>query len=44
MRDSYVNLTRWFLTLIDQKEFRTVIGNDFKLCERTAQHDRKIFI
>jgi elongation factor 1-gamma len=42
IRETYPNVTRWFLTLINQKEFQAVIGTDFKLCERTAQYDRKI--
>ncbi|CAF0820907.1 unnamed protein product [Rotaria sp. Silwood1] len=43
MRDTYSNLTRWFLTLINQEEFQAVIGSDFKLCEKTAQFDAKKF-
>lgn len=34
-------MTRWFLTLIHQKEFQAVIGSDFKLCEKAAQFDGK---
>ncbi|CAF2919768.1 unnamed protein product [Rotaria sp. Silwood2] len=43
MRETYSNVTRWFLTLIDQEEFQAVIGTDFKLCERAAQFDAKRF-
>jgi elongation factor 1-gamma len=41
IRATYPNTTRWFLTLINQKEFQAVIGADFKLCEKTAQFDAK---
>jgi elongation factor 1-gamma len=41
LREPYPNVTRWFLTLINQKEFQTVLGNDYKLCEKTAQFDAK---
>ncbi|CAF3614083.1 unnamed protein product [Rotaria sordida] len=43
MRDTHPNLTRWFLTLINQKEFQTVIGTNFQLCEKTAIFDAKKF-
>jgi len=32
-RKSFVNTNRWFTTLINQPEFKSVIG-DFKLCEK----------
>jgi elongation factor 1-gamma len=41
LREPYPNTTRWFLTLINQKEFQAVLGNDYKLCEKTAQFDAK---
>jgi elongation factor 1-gamma len=41
LREPYPNVTRWFLTLINQKEFQAVLGNDYKLCEKTAQFDAK---
>jgi elongation factor 1-gamma len=41
LREPYPNVTRWFLTLIHQKEFQAVLGNDYKLCEKTAQFDAK---
>lgn len=41
MREEHPHLTRWFLTLINQKEFQAVLGKDFKLCEKTAQFDAK---
>jgi elongation factor 1-gamma len=40
-RQSSPNVTRWFSTLIHQKEFQTVIGSDYKLCEKAAQFDAK---
>jgi len=43
LRESYPNVTRWFLTLINQKEFQAVLGSDYKLCEKTAQFDAKKF-
>lgn len=39
IREGYPNLTRWFLTLVHQKEFQAVLGTDFKLCEKMAQFD-----
>ncbi len=42
IRETNRNVTRWFLTVINQKEFQAVIGTDFKLCEKTAQPDGKI--
>jgi len=41
IRETYPNVTRWFLTLINQKEFQAVIGDGFQLCEKTAQFDGK---
>jgi len=41
LREPYPTVTRWFLTLIHQKEFQAVLGNDYKLCEKTAQFDAK---
>jgi len=41
LREPYPNVTRWFLTLINQKEFRAVLGSDYRLCEKTAQFDAK---
>jgi elongation factor 1-gamma len=41
LREPYPHVTRWFSTLIHQKEFQTVIGTDYKLCEKTAQFDAK---
>jgi len=41
LREPYPHVTRWFLTMIHQKEFQAVIGSDYKLCEKTAQFDAK---
>jgi elongation factor 1-gamma len=41
LRESYPHATRWFVTLIHQKEFQAVLGADYKLCEKTAQFDAK---
>jgi elongation factor 1-gamma len=41
LREPYPNVTRWFLTLINQKEFQAVLGKDYKLCEKTVQFDAK---
>ncbi|XP_077995519.1 elongation factor 1-gamma-like [Glandiceps talaboti] len=41
-RKAYCNVNRWFTTLINQKEFKTVIG-DVQLCEKMAQFDAKKF-
>lgn len=41
VREPYPNTTRWFLTLINQQQFQAVLGNDYKLCEKTAQFDAK---
>jgi len=39
-RGSFVNVNRWFNTLINQPQFKKVIG-DFKLCEKMAAFDAK---
>ncbi|XP_065562740.1 elongation factor 1-gamma [Artemia franciscana] len=39
-RKSYVNTNRWFITLINQKQVKAVIG-DFKLCEKAGEFDPK---
>jgi elongation factor 1-gamma len=39
LREPYHNVTRWFSTLIHQKEFQAVLGSDYKLCEKAAQFD-----
>merc|ERR1712018_334095 len=39
-RAAYQNTNRWFMTLVNQPEFKTVIG-EFKLCEKMAQFDSK---
>jgi len=41
LREPYPNVTRWFLTLINQQQFQVVLGKDYKLCEKTAQFDAK---
>ncbi|XP_070577572.1 elongation factor 1-gamma-like [Ptychodera flava] len=41
-RQSYGNVNRWFTTLINQKEFKEVLG-DVQLCEKMAQFDAKKF-
>lgn len=41
-RASYRNVNRWFTTLINQPEFKTVLG-DIKLCEKMTQFDAKKF-
>jgi elongation factor 1-gamma len=43
LREPYPNVTRWFSTLINQKEFQAVLGTNYKLCEKTAQFDAKKF-
>lgn len=37
-RQPYPNVTRWFLTCINQPQFKAVLG-DVKLCEKMAQFD-----
>jgi len=39
-RAGFNNLTRWFVTMINQKEVKKVIG-DFTLCSKAAQLDGK---
>ncbi|RWS07238.1 elongation factor-1 gamma-like protein, partial [Dinothrombium tinctorium] len=39
-RESFVNLNRWFNTLLHQSEFKAVVG-DVKLCEKEAQAESK---
>jgi len=39
-RGKYMNVNRWFTTLINQPQFKKVIG-DFKLCEKMSQFDAK---
>uniref|UniRef100_T1JND6 Elongation factor 1-gamma n=1 Tax=Strigamia maritima TaxID=126957 RepID=T1JND6_STRMM len=39
-RDQFVNTNRWFATLINQPEFKKVLG-ERKLCEKMAQFDEK---
>uniref|UniRef100_A0A1W7RAL4 Elongation factor 1-gamma n=1 Tax=Hadrurus spadix TaxID=141984 RepID=A0A1W7RAL4_9SCOR len=41
-RQSYGNVNRWFITLVNQPQFKAVIG-DIKLCEKMAQFDSKKF-
>jgi len=41
LREPYPHVTRWFSTLIHQKEFQAVLGSDYKLCDKTAQFDAK---
>merc|ERR1711936_530728 len=39
-REPYGNVNRWFLTCINQPNFKKVLG-DFKLCEKMATFDNK---
>ena len=39
-RSAYKNTNRWFTTLINQKEFKSVLGS-VSLCEKMAQFDGK---
>jgi len=41
-REPFVNVNRWFITLVNQPQFRKVIG-DFQLCTKMAQFDAKKF-
>merc|ERR1712131_458152 len=41
-RKPYPNLNRWFTTLINQTEFKAVIG-EFKICQKEAEVDPKKF-
>jgi len=39
-REPFGNVNRWFTTLVNQPEFKAVIG-EFKFCEKMAQFDAK---
>merc|ERR1712176_349906 len=39
-RDSYPNVNRWFITCVNQPNFKKVLG-DVKLCEKMAVFDNK---
>ena len=39
IRNAHNHVTRWFVTLINQKEFQAVLGTEVKLCEKMAQFD-----
>jgi elongation factor 1-gamma len=41
-RKPYANTNRWFTTLVNQPQFKAVIG-DFKFCEKMATFDAKKF-
>jgi len=41
-RKSYVNVNRWFTTVVNQPNVKSVIG-DFKLCTKMAEFDSKKF-
>ncbi|GAB6020135.1 Elongation factor 1-gamma 1 [Chamberlinius hualienensis] len=41
-RAPFQNVERWFNTLINQKQFKTVLG-EVKLCEKPSQFDAKLF-
>jgi len=41
-RAPYVNVTRWFTTLVNQPQFNAVVG-EVVLCEKMAQFDAKKF-
>merc|ERR1711931_6905 len=41
-RESFRNTNRWFNTMINQPEVKSVIG-EFKLCEKMAEFDGKKF-
>uniref|UniRef100_A0A1B6LWB6 Elongation factor 1-gamma n=1 Tax=Graphocephala atropunctata TaxID=36148 RepID=A0A1B6LWB6_9HEMI len=41
-RKPYQNVNRWFTTIINQPQVKSVIGN-FKLCEKMAEFDPKKF-
>ncbi|XP_042891480.1 elongation factor 1-gamma-like [Penaeus japonicus] len=41
-RKPYQNVNRWFTTVVNQPQVKTVIG-EFKLCEKMAQFDNKKF-
>lgn len=37
-RQPYPNVTRWFVTCVNQPQFKAVLG-EVKLCEKMAQFD-----
>lgn len=39
-RQPYPNVTRWFVTCVNQPQFKAVLG-EVKLCEKMAQFDGK---
>ncbi|XP_068615897.1 elongation factor 1-gamma-like [Brachionichthys hirsutus] len=41
-RQPYPNVTRWFVTCVNQPQFKAVLG-EVKLCEKMAQFDAKKF-
>jgi len=41
-RQPYPNVTRWFVTCVNQPQFKTVLG-EVRLCEKMAQFDAKKF-
>lgn len=41
LRDSYPNVNRWFLTCINQPQFKAVLG-EVTLCSKMAQFDGKL--
>lgn len=41
-RKSFVNLNRWFLTLINQTQFKAILG-EVKLCDKVTEVDPKKF-
>ncbi|KAL7978337.1 hypothetical protein Chor_014876 [Crotalus horridus] len=41
-RQPYENVNRWFVTCINQPQFKAILG-DLKLCEKMAQFDAKKF-
>uniref|UniRef100_A0A3B4A0N4 Eukaryotic translation elongation factor 1 gamma n=1 Tax=Periophthalmus magnuspinnatus TaxID=409849 RepID=A0A3B4A0N4_9GOBI len=41
-RQPYINVNRWFVTCINQPQFKAVLG-EVKLCEKMAQFDAKKF-
>merc|ERR1712168_1724285 len=40
--EPYVNANRWFTTLVNQPQFKAVIG-DFTFCKKMAQFDAKTY-
>ena len=41
-RKPYQNLNRWFVTCVNQPQFKAVLG-DFKICQKETQVDPKKF-